>query len=279
MSGPSLHAVRMREGQNPVPIVGYTDRLTVQPGEKVRFMVSCDFPSYKAEIVRLRSADFRPIGPPRKEKVFPSKIAGRYKGRKQRYPHGSYGMIPTDPGLSPLGSFSIQCWIFPTTPKKGLQGLVTCTNPSKGAGMGLFIDSHGAACLSLKDSSGKEVKISTGKPLRSHSWYFVAATFDAKSGKATVHQVPQREFPGDKSSVVVRKSVKLGTVGPARAPILIGASWGEEDEPVPGALFNGKIDRPRIFSRALDADALHSLKEDASVEEFGMELVADWDFS
>src|SRR5580692_877709 len=144
MSAWPLYGVRMQEGHNPVPIVGYTDRLTVQPGQKIQFMVSCDFPSYRAEIVRLRSADFRPIGPPRKEKVFPSRIAGRYKGRKQTYPHGSYGIVETDSRLPSLDSFSIQCWIFPTTPKKGPQGLVTCMKTSKGEGLGLFIDAHGA---------------------------------------------------------------------------------------------------------------------------------------
>jgi N,N-dimethylformamidase len=269
----------MDEGQNPVPIVGYTDRLTVQQGEKIRFMVSCDFPTYRAEIVRLRSADFRPIGPPLKEKVFPSKIAGRYKGRKQRYPHGSYGIIDAGPGLPSLRSFSMQCWIFPTTPGKGLQGLVTCMRTSKGEGFGLYIDARGAVSLALRDSSGGEAWISTGKPLHSHTWYFVAASFDAESGRATVQQRPQRESPGDRSSATVHRAVKLGGVGPARAPILIGASWGEEDEPIPVALFNGKVDRPRIFSRALDAGALRSLKEDASVKEFGMDLVADWDFA
>ncbi|MDA4113823.1 MAG: LamG domain-containing protein [Thaumarchaeota archaeon] len=269
----------MREGHNPVPIVGYTDRLTVQPGQKIQFMVSCDFPSYRAEIVRLRSADFRPIGPPRKEKVFLSEIAGRYKGRKQTYPHGSYGIVETDSRLPSLESFSIQCWIFPTTPKKGVQGLVTCMKTSKGQGLGLFIDSHGAISLALKDTAGKEAWMSTGKTLRTHTWYFVAATFDSKSGKATVHQVPLREFPGDRSSATVRRSAKLGKVGPAKAPILIGASWGKEGEPIPVALFNGKIDNPRIFSRALDIEEIRALREDASTKGFGFDLIADWDFS
>ena len=34
-------------------IVGYADRLSVQPGQSIRFMVSSELPAYRTEIVRL----------------------------------------------------------------------------------------------------------------------------------------------------------------------------------------------------------------------------------
>ena len=46
-----MTAVEMSD--NPKPIIGYSDKLSVQPGEKVSFMVSSDFPKYHADIVRL----------------------------------------------------------------------------------------------------------------------------------------------------------------------------------------------------------------------------------
>ena len=58
-------------GQAPAPsprasemdVVGYADRLSVQQGETIRFMVSSKHPTYRADIVRLIQGDANPIGP------------------------------------------------------------------------------------------------------------------------------------------------------------------------------------------------------------------------
>ena len=36
-------------------VVGYADRLSVRPGETIRFMASCTQRKYRADIVRLKS--------------------------------------------------------------------------------------------------------------------------------------------------------------------------------------------------------------------------------
>lgn len=46
-------------------IVGYADRFRVEPGETIRFMVSSESPSYRADIVRLIHGDPNPEGPGR----------------------------------------------------------------------------------------------------------------------------------------------------------------------------------------------------------------------
>ena len=256
--------------ENPVPIVGYADRLSVQPGEAIRFMISCDFAWYKAEIVRLRSADCRPKGPARQEEAVQTQVSGETR-RKQTYPHGSYGIIATDSRPPSLGSFSIQCWIFPTTPQGGVQGIVTSANESKGPGLGLYIDGKGAVALVVKDSTGRVEWMRTEKPLRSHTWYFVAATYDGDTGGATAYQVPQRLFPGDQSAAQVqRRVVPLSGAGLSHSPILIGASWGNEEvEPFPIKLFNGKIENPRIFSRALGAADIDAIRGGATLNALG----------
>ena len=50
-------------------ITGYADKISVQPGETIRFMVNCERPSYQAHIVRVVCGDTSPIGPGVKEEV------------------------------------------------------------------------------------------------------------------------------------------------------------------------------------------------------------------
>src|SRR6267378_6258908 len=53
-------------------VVGYGDRLSVQPGETIRFMVSSELPGYRADIVRLIHGDTNPKGPGFKEELVES---------------------------------------------------------------------------------------------------------------------------------------------------------------------------------------------------------------
>ena len=44
-------------------ITGYSDRISVRPGETIEFMVNCEHPTYQADIVRLICADGTPSRP------------------------------------------------------------------------------------------------------------------------------------------------------------------------------------------------------------------------
>src|SRR5205807_1957190 len=46
-----------------------------------------------------------------------------------------------------------------------------------------------------------------------------------------------------------------------------------------GGHFNGKIDGPRLFSRALNANEIKALQQDTPPQKIGDSLVAAWDFS
>src|SRR4029453_1971693 len=106
-------------------VVGYADRFSVAPGETIRFMVSCELPTYRADIVRLIHGDPNPRGPGFKEELVASAISGEYPGRFQEIHPGSYVRVADNPALRLRGSFTIQAWILPTTPQKGPQGIVT----------------------------------------------------------------------------------------------------------------------------------------------------------
>ena len=83
-------------------ILGYADRFSAAPGEKIAFKASCEgHAHYHLEIVRLISGDLSPAGPGFREEVVPSGIAGNYPGRHQAIAAGSYAVIPDSPALRP----------------------------------------------------------------------------------------------------------------------------------------------------------------------------------
>ena len=104
----------------------------------------------------------------------------------------------------------MQCWIWPTTPKThpkywrhGAQGLMGrwCDNQ----GYGLFINEQG--CLEMRINGEK---ITTNAPIRDHAWHFVAASYDAATGKATLYHEPQIQYALDPVIPPVEKTIKGG---------------------------------------------------------------------
>ena len=61
-------------------IAGYSNEISVAPGERIRFMVSCEpgIDRYQADIVRLYSGDRQPGGPGYRDELLPSPVSGEY---------------------------------------------------------------------------------------------------------------------------------------------------------------------------------------------------------
>lgn len=169
-------------------ITGYSDEISVRPGETVSFMVSCDLPDYEADIVRLVCGDTNPEGPGYKEDLIESSVSGRYEGRRQEIHAGSYAIVPSSTVLGRLESFSVQAMIWPTTPAKDGQGLVAKWNEEEESGFALIVDEDGSVALRLGDGNGGVEVVSAGKSLVERKWYFVGASYDARSGRVSVHQ-------------------------------------------------------------------------------------------
>lgn len=249
-------------------LTGYTDRWSAAAGERVQFMVSTDAAAYEVTIARLIHADER--GPGYKEEVVETAANRTYGGRKQAAHAGSFVVVPDAPALERL---TIQAWIYPTTPGNGrAQGIVTrWTNET---GYGLVIGEDGELNLWLGGT-----RISSGARLRAREWYFVAATYDGET--ARLYQQPLRAWPGDPSAAVVEAKPGAPTrpaIHAANTVLLFGAMSGVEIRPryiVPGALYNGKIDNPVIYGRALAGEEIEGLKRG----ERPADAVGAWDFS
>ncbi len=265
-------------------LIGYTDKFSVAPGEQIRFMVSTDSPTYEATIIRLIHADENPNGPGFKEEVIDTPVNCQYTGRKQIAYAGSFVLVENCPVLGQLNSLTLQAWIYPTTPQKGKpQGLLTKWSATDEVGYGLYIGEGGDLGLWIGDGTGDIERVHSGKALRAHQWYFVAATCDTENQEACLYQVPLSNWRLDTSSVVLEKVIQTQRPGRNEAPLLIAAAYGETIGPhrvVGRGLYNGKIDNPRIFARALRRTEIERLKQGVSPEDIeGDDLVAAWDFA
>jgi N,N-dimethylformamidase len=257
-------------------LVGYSDRLSAAPGEPIACMVSSAHPTYRADLVRLIHGDTNPLGPGFSEEVVDASVTGTYPGREQAIVTGSYVQVDAHPALDLTASFTIQAWIMPTTPQEGRQGLITRWSPVDPAGFALLID-DGRLTLWLVDSSGRTHAISSEAPLRAGAWYFVAASFDAATGVVQLRQEPLPDWPLDPSRGAVSQQTGITALRPAEGPLLMAAMAGEEPATVT-AHFNGKIDRPSLYDRALSPDELVQLRDGASPLDVDG-VVAAWDFS
>ena len=138
-------------------IAGYSDEISVFPGGRISFMVSCDGPkSYTARIVRIIHGDTSPEGPGFKEKAVKTGIDGKYRGRKQEIYAGSHVVVPNNPHFEALSSFTVQAMIWPTTPETGRQALITRGEGARRSGFRLEIDEAGALSITLGEAAIRE---------------------------------------------------------------------------------------------------------------------------
>jgi N,N-dimethylformamidase len=265
-------------------LTGYADQLSLAPGERLRFMVSTEAARYEVTIVRVIQADENPRGPGYTEEVIPATVNGSYPGRRQIVYPGSYTAVPHHPALNLTGSLTLQAWIYPTTPQNpNAQGLVTKWSKATEAGYGLCIGEAGDVEFWLGAGDGHVARIGSGKTLRARHWYFVAAVYDAARQHVRLYQLPLSPVARETSAAVIEQSVQIYSLDQTEAPVLIGAVYGEAhglNRMIGRGLYNGKLDSPRVFSRALDPAEIEQLRQDIPPGQVAADaLTAAWDFA
>lgn len=248
-------------------LTGYSDRIYGRPGDTIEFKVNCETAGdYQAEIVRIICGDTCPEGPGVKEIVVDTPVNKSYPARPQRINAGSFVEVPSCPAVDGLTSFTVQAFVWPTTPAKGVQGVIT--KWSEGAGFALMVDESGGIAVKIGDGQRTAV-VSPQKPMQERRWYRVSASYDAGTGTVAVQQAPLHPLPGidDGGAATARLDFPPRHVD---TPLYFAAMTRRGPE----GLFNGKIDSPRICDRALtEAESI------AVAMAHPPYVVGAWDFS
>ncbi|MBT6204245.1 MAG: hypothetical protein P8Q36_13720 [Alphaproteobacteria bacterium] len=165
------------------PLNGYSDRISVRPGESIRFHVSCDGPeAYEARLVRLICADDNPKGAPFRSEPVDAPLNGWHPGQAQIIHAGSHGIVRSCPEFTLAGGFTLQALVMPTTPENGRQGLLGTWSQSEHRGASLIVGDDGAAGLVIGDGKAS-VFVTTGVPMVKRAWYRLIASFDIQPAK------------------------------------------------------------------------------------------------
>jgi N,N-dimethylformamidase len=253
-------------------LIGYASHLSAAPGESVSFMVSTSEESFDVQLVRLVQADTAPNGPGAKQFPLHSDVDGPYPGRRQAAIPGSYLIVENSEPFS-LESFTLQAWIAPTTVgDAGPEAIVTYWSEEEQTGYGLFVDA-GAPVLWLGSVTGVAA-LRGSASLDRHNWFFVAATYDLGTCRAAIEHCSASPW-----NVVGVSRVEGELSAPAlpeMGRLRIAAAGNGQGI---AHAFNGKIDSPSVYRRALTTDELARLRTGEARDVGGDALVAAWDFA
>ena len=258
-------------------LVGYSDRPSVAPGERIQFMVSCEQPAYDVRLVRLIHGDTNPNGPGFKQRLVPSATDGRKPGKREVIRSGSYVDVALD-GVDLSREVTFCAFVQATNPAAGAAQVIAGQGtPLDGTGWALALSAEG----DLQVIGGGKVVARLGAMQR-WAWYLLALSLRVKEdGTATLGTAwrrPLRAWPDDPPGVVAFEAESI-LPPPGAALMLAGA---RDAAGRPAHHFDGRIDRPRLLAGTVTGERLQAwadLPDDlATLAEAG-DLAGAWDFS
>ena len=254
-----------------IKLFGYTNKLSVKPGENIDFHVSADGTnSADAQLVRIIHGDEHPNGPGYMDEEIESDLNGKWDVKKQFTQLGSFLRV-NDPNnlLAIDGDFTVFGYINPSTPNTGAHQWLFCrwdNKTNKGYGIGINKDGY----LELVVGDGKEVDYLVSElPLVKKVWYFVGATFNYKTGEATLYQegvvnrynsLLGKVVPYDYRSHT-KTTFRFKQVNDPQTPFIIAGAI--DDHEIRGKFvsgtYAGKIDRHGVCNKVLSKEELDKI--------------------
>ena len=258
-------------------MLAYADRQTLRAGEEINFKTSCSgVESYRLDIVRLLSPDLGdgPDVPAYVATEMATPVCGDHPARHQEIHPGSYVHVPAGAGGQAEGGFTVAVSVFPTLLAAGQQMLFGTYCNDTATGAGLFVGSDGRLGFVCGDGTVPEVVLSDVAVAESR-WSCVAVSCD-EAGGVTFHAGGHASHYLEERGWIHEEHHGGPVAGLGDDPILIGAERTGAGHAV--SCFNGRLERPQLFGRALS---------DAEVEAIGErgpaaaadDALGDWDFS
>ena len=263
-------------------VLGYTNVWSVTAGETINVMVSTyGVDRFRADLVRVICGDDEPSHGIYLEEHVEAPFSGEYPGREQPIDVGSYALVSSSPYLDVVESFTVQSWIWPTTPGRGEQGRITRWQDNPACGFALLIDDTGALALRSGDGNGNIAEVSTGIALAPRRWYLVSGSYDAANKVLHVSQQPNGSSLETHQHASETTTVEIGAIATADASLLFAAlpAMLSTGRVASKCHFNGKMDAPRLSADVLSAAEVSALAHNARPDGDNPHLVGAWDFS
>lgn len=172
-----------------VPLIGYLDRFSARPGERLEVKVSSQLATpYRAELVRVRHADPNPAGPGMKLIPMPADWAGEYPSVSKPVPLGSHGRAV---GRLALGeAFTLLVRVQPTLAKESPQAVLSLA----GATQGLLLSYTRDGFAVEAGPKGRRARCEVAAPPALRAWYELVVTVG--EGRLTLMQRPLQQVWG-----------------------------------------------------------------------------------
>lgn len=244
-----------------VPLIGYVDRFSARPGERIALKVSSRFAEpYRADLVRIIHGDANPAGPGLRFQEAGAAFAGTYPSRFQPVHSGSCAIVTAGTPLPLPEPCTIVVRVQPWLPDDRRQTVLGIDS-----GLTLWVTAAGAG-LTLGD---RELRLAA--PMLKRRWYELRIVCEA--GRLRLRQTALQRSWGVADSGEAEVAGSLGSVG-ALGTIVFGAAPAVAPGPhgnAYGNFFSGRIEDPTILSGA------HAAPEPLEPE--AATCLAWWDFS
>lgn len=212
-----------------IPLIGYTDKLSLRPGETVSFKVSSTLKkSFSASLKRSISADPNPKGIGIVEKDASKYFkTSSFKSRKQSFNPGSYAISKTPIKVSIKKNLNLSVIIFPTLFSSKKQTILAFDN------IEIYINSNRVTSIRVGNNS-----ISIKEPLILRSWYKINVKISL-SGKISISQKNLKNK--NENDLINNGKISLNKVLSGKVSLAAVVSKG-----IGHNHFNGKIESPII---------------------------------
>jgi N,N-dimethylformamidase len=241
-----------------VPLIGYVDRFSARPGERISVKVSSQLGDpYRADLVRIVHGDANPAGPGLKFDEIAAPFAGTYPSRFQPVHAGSCGIVTAEKPLALVDPCTIIVRVQPWLPDDHRESVLAIDR-----GLTLWVTAAGAG-LSLGNA---ELRLAA--TMLKRRWYELRIIFEA--GRVRLRQTALQRSWGVIDSGEAELTGSPGPVG----TIVFGAAPAAVPAPYDNpycAFLNGRIEDPAILAGVHDAAAPWEPDEAA--------CLAWWDFS
>ncbi|MFL2886420.1 MAG: N,N-dimethylformamidase beta subunit family domain-containing protein [Candidatus Pelagibacter sp.] len=214
---------------NDIPLLGYSDKLSVRQGETVSFKVSSTSKKlFKAFLKRSISADPNPKGIGIIEKDA-SKFfkTSSYQSRVQTFNPGSYAITKNSVKILIKKNLTFSVIIFPTLSSTKEQIILALDN------LEIYINSNGSSAVRVGDNS-----ISIKEPLILRSWYKIEVKISL-NGKVFISQKNLKNKNEKEKISIGKLSLKKVISGKISLAAVVSKIMAYNH-------FNGKIESPKI---------------------------------